>query len=248
MAAARLSLTGRTSAVSSKPITSTTETTKLPALSASRALSVPSEKGLPMPSGKDFIDSLKTHGSGGLPQSGPDWSTITKVIIATLIELGLFVLHYTVYAETLSVMPGEYLADIPGLEWLFTGTDLQVNHMVAGSLALVTVATPVVGFYLLLKNRVFSQPGAFFGHMPNRVYVAILALFWAIVVATELSNVLALIESYVSNPFIGGEEAETLRTLADYALLVATVVSLVNAAVALFTASLWHSILSRRGH
>ncbi|MCB9957150.1 MAG: hypothetical protein H6843_00900 [Rhodospirillaceae bacterium] len=201
-----------------------------------------------MPSSKDFRDSLGPHGPGGWPPTGINYGIVIKMLIATSTELAFVALHYAVYAVTLSVMPGEYLADIPGLEWLFAGTDLQVNHLVAAALAVVTVATPVVGFYLLLANRVFSQPGAFFGHIPNRIYFAVLVAFWAVVVATELSNVLALIQIYVENPFARSTEAEALRALSDYALLVATVVSLVNAAVALFTASIWHAVLSRQEH
>ena len=203
-----------------------------------------------MTSGKEFIDSLNRGAPGGgpPPSNGLDWVAIVKVVLVLTCEMGLTVLHYAVYSETLSIMPGEYVGDIPGLGFLFGGTELRVNHLVAAALAVVTVATPVVAFYLLLKHRVFSEPGGFLAHVPHRVYLGVLALFWAIILATELSNVVALIDGYVNNPFNSGPAAEALREVADYALLVAAVVAIVNAAVALFTASLWHSILSRRGH
>lgn len=203
-----------------------------------------------MTSGKEFIDSLKGRGPAGAPPpaDGPDWVAIGKGLVAICFEVGLIVLHYTVYSETLSIMPGTFLEDIAGIGFLFGGTDLRVNHLVAGALAVVTVATPVVAFYLLLKHRVFSEPGGFLAHVPNRIYLAVLALFWALIVATELYNVVALIDGYVNNPFRGGAEAAAMREVADYALLVAAVVAIVNAAVALFTANLWHAILSNRGH
>lgn len=170
-----------------------------------------------------------------------------KLLLISLIEGGSFLLHYTVYTQTMTLMPGGYLVDIPGIGWLFGGApDMQVNHLVAAFMALASVATPVLGFYYLLRERVLDDPQAYFAYIPHRIYVGVLAAFWALMIGVEIVNVLTLIQSYIQNPFIKSDVAETFRQHEGLAFLSAVVISIVNAAIGLGTALAWRAILARK--
>ena len=186
----------------------------------------------------------------GFPPQAP-WEDQTVKIIKIFavfgIEIGMLVFHYAVYSETLTLMPGGYLIDIAFIGFLFAAVpDAQVNHMIAGFLALASVATPVLGFFYLLRERVFAEPEVFFSYKPHRVYVTVLLLFWSLMVIVELYNVVTLIETYVQNPFLNNQAVKAVRENAGLAYLAAVVIALVNTALALMTALVWTTMFPKR--
>lgn len=185
----------------------------------------------------------------GMQNSDPEQQMlgILKVLLVMVIECGAFVLHYAAYSQTMTLGPGGYLVDVPGIGFLFERVpDMQVNHLIAAAMALASVATPVIGFYYLLRERVLADPGGFFSYIPNRVYVTVLALFWALMVGVEIVNVLTLIQSYVANPFLQSSVADAFREHTGLAILSAVVISIVNAAIGLGTALAWYAILNKK--
>lgn len=173
---------------------------------------------------------------------------LTKLLLVFGVELGAWVLHYAAYTQTMTVMPGGYLVDVPGIGWLFQAApDAQVNHLVAAFMALASVATPVFGFFFLIRNRVIAEPELFFVSVPNRIFVGLLLAFWALMVTVEVTNVLTLIEQYVNNPFVKSGPTDVIREHKGLALLSAVVIAIVNSAVALGTAMVWTAIFPKRG-
>lgn len=185
--------------------------------------------------------------AAGMAENGPDIPTLVKAGIATLAEGIAFVVHYSAYAQTMNVMPGGYLVDIPGIAWLFRAApEMQVNHLIAGLMAIASVGAPVFAFIYLMRENIIDEPQAHFRYIPNRVYFGLIAAFWALMVGVEILNVLTLIDTYVQNPFQRGQVAAALRSHSGLAFLSAVVISIVNSALALVTARVWFSILGRK--
>ena len=183
--------------------------------------------------------------SGG--DLGSQAAQLAKLILVMGIEAGAWVLHYAAYSQTMTIMPGGFLVEIPGIEGLFSGApDMPVNHLIAGFMAVASVATPVFGCFILIRHRVIAEPEVYFAYPPHRIYMALLLAFWALIVAVEIVNVLTLIESFVQNPFAKSGAADALRDHKGLAYLSAVVIAIVNAAVALGTALVWTSIFRRK--
>ena len=195
----------------------------------------------------------KEHFSGMQPpfmgggNMGTQTALLMKLFLVMGIEAGAWVLHYSMYSQSMSLTPGNFLVDIPGIGWLFAAApDMSVNHLIAGFMAVASVAAPVVGFFFLLRERVIAEPELFFSYPPNRIYLGLLLVFWALMVTVEIVNVLTLIESYLQNPFVKSGAADALRKHEGLALLSAVVITVANAAVALGTALVWTGIFPKK--
>lgn len=168
---------------------------------------------------------------------------ILKVIIVLGLELLAVTFHYVAYSETLTLMPGTYLADIAGIAWLFAGMpDLTINHLVAAVMAGATVLAPVALFLFLMKERVLEAPGTFFANPANGFYLGLLVLFWGLMVSVEVTNILTMIDAYTQNPFARGEVTEALNEGRGFAIFITVALVLVNTALALASARLWFSL------
>lgn len=193
---------------------------------------------------KDHLRAV--HPAAPNADGGFRLSTLAKAGVATAAESIAFVVHYSAYTQTMNLMPGGNLAEIPGIAWMFADApDIQINHLIAGLMALASVATPVFSFYYLMRERVIDEPQAFFSYLPNRLYLALIGLFWALMIGVEILNVLTLIQTHTQNPFQRSQVAEALLTHSGLALLSAVVIAIVNSALALATARVWIGILDK---
>lgn len=174
--------------------------------------------------------------------------TILKLILVIVAEGMAFSFHYVAYSETLTLMPGTYLVDIPGIDWLFRDApDMTINHLVAAVMAMATVAAPVIVFLYVMKEHVLDDPGGFFANPANSFFLGLLVLFWLLMVAVELSNILSLIDSYTQNPFARSDVTDALQEHRGFALFITIALVLVNTALAMASAKLWYSLMKEEG-
>lgn len=198
------------------------------------------------PDKEQFRYASPSFTSGG--DLGSQAAQLFKLLLVIVIEAAAFVLHYSAFSQTLNMGGSDYLVDIPGISWLFQSVpDAQVNHLVIAFLAMASVAAPVALFFYLLRERVIAEPEEFFCYPPNRIYLGLLVAFYGVMLSVELVNVLALIESWVTNPFTTSDMAKEFRKHESLALLSTVVIAITNAAVALFTAKVWTAILPKKG-
>jgi hypothetical protein len=173
---------------------------------------------------------------------------LLKLLLVLAVEFGAFILHYAAYSQVMTLGPSGYLDSIPGIDGLFAAfPEAQVANLVAAALALASVATPVAAFHYCLSRGVLADPAGHFTYMPNRIYAGIIGVFWALMLSVEILSVMTLIDTYASNPFTRSEAARQLRDHAGLAFLAAAILSLVNAAIGLATAVVWHGLIARKG-
>lgn len=171
---------------------------------------------------------------------------VVLAVMAMGVDLGMVAAHFIIYSHSMSMMPSWYIADVPGFGWLFGNSDAQVSHVVAAVTAVASVATPVIGFYYLMRENIVAQPGAFFSYIPNRITFGLLAAFWFVMVTVEVLNVMALVDAYFNDPLRQHDGIlGALPKSQALTFLFSVVVTIVNQAIGLFSAVIYRKVFSQ---
>lgn len=176
--------------------------------------------------------------------SGSDASIVAsgvKLTLCLVLEFLLFVLHYAIYVQTIDMLPVElYLAlvDLPVVGPLFGwDPDLTLAHLLSVVFAAASVSVPVLLWYHIIKDRLFEQLGAYFASLTAKVVAgAVLAIYGSLV---TLEFFMLYTRMNQNSPFADPQFTANLAGNTVFAVFLSGIFILVNAAMALFTASMY---------
>ncbi len=175
------------------------------------------------------------------------------VVLIALMMFGVDIFmigaHYALYSHSMSFMPGAYLSDIPGFEWLFLETEVQVSNLVALITAFASVVTPVAGFFYILRERIVTEPDQHFACFPNCMTFGLLVAFWIFLIGLEVFNVMTLVDMYFNDPLRQPDSMlGSFSQSKALSLLFSIVVTAVNQGIGLFSAFIYNALFSKEEH
>lgn len=160
--------------------------------------------------------------------------------VTGLLELLMLLLFYGTYNETLGLMPGLYLCDLPGAGAIACQLtpDMTVSNLLAFLLAVFSIAVPIVIWGAVLEQRILQETGAWLDSPGNRVWLVLGILVYALVFALETVNLYTLIAQHSSGPgvFATTQEPNAMMDMLSQnkalGVFVAAMIAVVNAVLA----------------
>jgi hypothetical protein len=166
-----------------------------------------------------------------------------KLALCLGLEFLLFVLHYAVYVQTIETLPLElYLAlvDLPVVGSLFSwDPEITLTHLLSVVFAAASVSMPVLLWYHIIKDSVFEQLGAYLAGVTAKVVAGAVFGIYSSLVALEFFMLYTRMQMQTTSPLAGAQLIDNLPSGTAFAVFVSGIFILVNAAVALFTASIY---------
>ncbi|WP_172332132.1 hypothetical protein [Mangrovicoccus sp. HB161399] len=183
---------------------------------------------------------------------GPRFKQIAVFVLVASLELSILVLLASTYTETMGLISGQYLCDLPGFGGLFCfiDEDMTVSHLLAFLLAVFSVAVPMMIWSAVLEEGIHEDPRAWLANPMNRVKAGMAGLVYAAVIALEVVNLYTLIAQQTGpNPFGDKQDASPMMDFLaqnqGLGIFVALLFALVNTVLALLTVRASRSLVQK---
>ncbi|AJE47968.1 hypothetical protein SAMN05443573_102243 [Celeribacter indicus] len=164
----------------------------------------------------------------------------------------MLVLLASTYTETMGLISGQYLCDLPGFGGLFCviDEDMTVSHLLAFLLAVFSVAVPMMIWSAVLDENIHEDPRAWLASPMNRVKAGMAGIVYGAVIALEVVNLYTLIaQETAPNPFGGSQDASPMMDFLaqnqGLGIFVALLIALVNTVLALLTVRASRSLIQK---
>ena len=190
------------------------------------------------------------------PSSGmeiPRFSHLAKAGFFFLMECAMWVLLFSIFVETISLMSHTYLGELPLIGSAFNQLDPDANasHILAALLAFFSVATPIFIWHEILRQDIWGDPQGWICHPQNQISACIAAFILLLVVGLEVTNIYTLIaresapNGFITNPQTSGVMS-FLAQNKGLAIAVSLIMVVINLCLAFLTTKAFHT-LSNKG-
>jgi len=177
-----------------------------------------------------------------LESSPIGFSSIGAVIFCIVLEAAMFTMFFALYVETIGLMNGTLLSELPVIGPVFEMLDPDANasHIIAALLSAFSVATPLFIWGEIFQQKIFDDPQEWFAHPQNQIIAVFAALILALVIGLELVNLYTLIaKNATPSGFIQkAPESGLMAYLAEnrgMGVFISAIIAVINIVLALFS-------------
>lgn len=169
-----------------------------------------------------------------------DWFKFFGVLLA---ESFNWLLHASMYSLANPIGSDVFIVDALGLPEIALIENLTVGSLINGTLALIAVGVPVIGWFFLLTRRdILIDRESFFRDPVPKLIGGLLVLMYIFIIATELSalwlRIADELQAGAIPSFSGHSPGALPMVIISFALILA------NAGIGLATATVYKSLKS----
>lgn len=174
--------------------------------------------------------------------SPPSVGAVLKAFAASVVELGIGIMFFSIYSESVQFLNNTYLTDLPiiGLAFESIAPDANASHLVCALLAAFSVMTPLFIWSQVFEHEILDNAQEWFSHPQNKVIAGLCGFIMVLVVGMECVSLYTLIAHQsvsAGGGFIQADQSGVMAWLADnkgMAVGVSLMIAVINITLALF--------------